>query len=390
MIGNFDKCCACRTCEQLCPTHAIKMKYNSEGFLYPHIDKSKCIGCKLCENRCDFNNDLNLFSVPKKGYAATAKNSAVLNSSTSDGAFVSICNAINPDAIIYGCAFQNGLNVCQTRVEGIQNINIFQKSKYVQSDTKDTFRLAEQDLKNHKTVIYSGTPCQIAGLKAYLGKEYDNLYTIGLICHGVPSQKLFDRYIDYLQEKHRIKITKYSFRERNELLGDIQLGISFGNDKKEIRRGWNQDYFMNLFLTGKCYRNDCYTCKYANKDARRPEDFTIGDCWKIEETIQELDAAKGVSTILFNTQRAIDTIDRLHKYMNLYEVETQILIKNNPNLIMPTKLNPVRNEIYKALSEEIPFKKFAPMFVKRLGYPHMLRAIYKKFKRYFPYQRGVQ
>ena len=310
MIGNFAKCCACRACEQICPQNAIEMKFDAEGFLYPHINWSKCIECQLCEKRCDFNNDLNLFPVPKKGYAATAKNSAVLNSSTSGGAFVSICNAINPDAIIYGCAFQNGLNVCQTRVEGIQNINIFQKSKYVQSDTKDTFRLAEQDLKNHKTVIYSGTPCQIAGLKAYLGKEYDNLYTIGLICHGVPSQKLFDRYIDYLQEKHRIKITKYSFRERNELLGDIQLGISFGNDKKEIRRGWNQDYFMNLFLTGKCYRNDCYTCKYANKDARRPEDFTIGDCWKIEETIQELDAAKGVSTILFNTQRAIDTIDR--------------------------------------------------------------------------------
>lgn len=382
MLGSYTKCCGCRACEQVCPTKAIIIQEDNEGFLRPHINENKCINCKLCEKHCDFNNEgQDLYSQPKKGYAAVAKDKKILDSSTSGGAFISICMAIEPEAIIYGCAYGDDLKVCHVRTEGVKNAGIFQKSKYVQSDVLDTYSMAKKDLDEGKTVIYSGTPCQIAGLKSFLRKNYERLYTIGLICHGIPSQKFFDSYINYLEKKNNMKITRYSFRERKLVLGETVKGIAFGNGEKRKFRSWGQDYFMNLYLKGKCYRADCYECVYANEQILRPEDITIGDCWNIEKQIPILNADKGVSTIIMNTKKAMSIVEPLGQYMDVYEVDVSILAKNNPNLTRPTKKCKERNEIYALLSKGNTFEEIVPKFVKRLGYSPLLKVGIGKIKK---------
>ena len=195
---NKNNCTGCRMCEQICPVNAIKMIENKEGFIEPVIDKTKCINCGLCSKRCPQLNEIKREDYKMEVYAAKNKNIEEQKSSSSGGVFSVLANyVLENNGIVFGCAFNDNLIAEHIGIEDKNELYKLRGSKYVQSNTKNTFKDVKENLENSRMVLYSGTPCQIAGLKQFLGKEYDNLYTVDLVCHGVPSPKLFKKLFLY-------------------------------------------------------------------------------------------------------------------------------------------------------------------------------------------------
>lgn len=294
-------CTGCRTCEQICPKHAISMVYNDEGFLIPDIDEHLCIECGLCKRKCP-QELLNLKTYPQKIVAAKIKDDIHLKDSTSGGLFWLIAHgAILNGAVVYGCAYQDDFIPTHIRVTSSTDLIKLQGSKYVQSDTKDTYSLVKNDLENGKFVVYSGTPCQIAGLKSFLTKEYNNLLLVDILCHGVPSPLLFKRYKKWLEKKYRGSLKTYSFRYKKNGFGGRYL-LRYILGEKEYTNPIMLDPYGDAFLSGRTFRECCYQCKYASLD--RTGDFSLGDFWNPNALGCEFDTSKGVSMVLINSEKA--------------------------------------------------------------------------------------
>jgi len=220
-IHDKINCSGCTACSHVCPTSCIEMLSDEEGFYYPYYNVEKCINCKKCERICPILNSKNEGDININQFVVTArsKNNTIWHKSTSGGAFSEICKSYgDKDTIIVGVEMLN-LKAVHSSVVGVENIEKFRKSKYVQSDLKDVFVEVEKYLNNGVKLIFSGAPCQIAGLKSYLKKGYDNLFLIDFICHGVGSPLVFTNYIKYINEKSGKTIKNYSFREKVKLNG---------------------------------------------------------------------------------------------------------------------------------------------------------------------------
>ena len=209
--GNKNVCCGCRSCEQVCPTGALSMKNDSEGFLYPVLDTEKCIGCSLCDKSCPWMNQMGQTGQPQ-AYAVKNKNDAVLQKSSSGGAFSALADyVLARNGLIAGCVYDENWNPIHIIAERYETMR---GSKYVQSDTGNTFTQTRELLEQGRWVLYTGTPCQIAGLKQFLKKDYGTLVTVDLVCHGVPSNWLFQEYLSYLRKKG--VISDYIFRDKSK------------------------------------------------------------------------------------------------------------------------------------------------------------------------------
>lgn len=211
------KCSGCTACFAICPKDAITMQADSEGFKYPVIDKNKCIDCGLCCKVCPLENMYGNFGEDKTSFACSAKDENFAKQSSSGGAFAILANMyIKEQAVIYGAAFDDNWNVCHIRVDKKDELKRLYTSKYVQSNMGNTFRNVKLDLDNGKKVLFVGTPCQVAGLKSYLQKDYLNLLAVDFICHGVPSPLVWQRYIEELEQNLNSKITEISFRNKKD------------------------------------------------------------------------------------------------------------------------------------------------------------------------------
>ena len=249
------KCTACRTCEMLCPQHAIKLKENEEGFIYPFVDEKKCVNCGLCLNRCHINCD-NKNEEKKYGiYAIKPRNVEISKKSTSAGlAYIISSEIINRNGIVYGASYDYNLCVRHIKVNKIEHLEYIRGSKYVISDVNYTFRNVKSDLESGYFVLYTGTPCQIAGLKKFLNKDYEKLITMDIVCHGVPSQKLFLKYIQFLEEKTNEKIIKFDFRNKDKTPwgGGYCAKIETNKGTKKYLRADFDPYYTN-FLQGNSF-----------------------------------------------------------------------------------------------------------------------------------------
>lgn len=383
-INKYTICAGCRCCEKICPVEAIEMKENQEGFLEPVVNEEKCISCGLCLKRCPQINKTGIEETKQKAYAVQNKNEEDLKRSSSGGVFIALAKSIiNQNGIVYGAAYDENLKVSHIRVENIEGLKLLQGSKYVQSDTLDTFEQAKKDLDTDKKVLFSGTPCQIAGLMQYLGKKYENLYTIDIVCHGVPSKKLFEKYKKSLETKENSTIDQFDFRDKSEKGWGLNLKIKYKNEKITKKASCFDSYYRS-FLAGNTYRRCCYDCKYANLD--RIGDITIADYWGIEKVNSKIDAKKGVSAVIVNSNKGQEIFEDIQKYIIAEETSIESVTKENLNLRRPTPLPSIRKNIYNLIDnksyehyerENLHFKISLKDIIKQ-SMPTKLKAAIKK------------
>ena len=358
-------CTGCRTCELLCPTKSISMKSDSEGFLAPSINQVTCVDCGICQKCCPQNRDVKSLT-PSSVYAFRYKVEDELYKSASGGAFVSIARYfIGNGGVVYGAAYVDAdLHVAHIRVSNTDSLSQLQSSKYVQSNTLQTFMDVKKDLLAGFKVLYSGTPCQIAGLKVFLKKDFDKLLTVDLICHGVPSPLLFEKYIQWLSNKIS-KVEAYNFRDKSR-----GWGLSFkANSKKKVfkNKGVLDPYYFH-FLEGNTYRECCYECRYCRKE--RVGDITIGDYWGIEKEHPDFFSAKGVSCVLVNTPKGKIAFNEVKEKQYCIDSSFDQVALHNGNLLHSTKRNEIRNQIYTGIKDK-PVGKF---FNENMAYPRPLAA----------------
>lgn len=368
-----NSCTGCRACEQLCPTGSITMQLDAEGFLQATINQKNCIDCKLCEKKCPQNHTPHKEN-PIEILGVRDIDSDELFKSASGGAFaVAARYILTQNGSVYGAAYiDKELHVGHLRVTSVKDLYRLQSSKYVQSNTLDTYKAVKEDLIEGLNVLYSGTPCQIAGLKQYLKIEYNNLYTMDLICHGVPSPLLFEKYLNHLEkEKIGSKIINYDFRGKKRGWGLGYMAEIRTKEKNSFNIFSSLDPYYYNFLKCNIFRECCYQCNYSTKE--RVGDITIGDYWGIEKEHPKFFSTKGVSCILINTEKGKQLFSAIKNNFKIQETTFEKVVKHNFNLERPCMRPQVRNSIYQGINE----KEATEFITSNLKYPKTIKAIIK-------------
>lgn len=342
-------CCGCTACYAICPKGAITMQEDSEGFKYPAIDKSKCIDCGLCCKVCPLDKKLENVITPAVSFACTAKDENFAKQSSSGGVFAILANMyVKEQAVIYGAAFDDNLNVCHIRADKKDELKSLYTSKYVQSDMGNTFRQVKGDLDNGKKVLFAGTPCQVAGLKSYLQKDYLNLLSVDFICHGVPSPLVWQRYIIAMEKKLNNKITEISFRDKKDGWKNYYFKLSTANGDVFYEKH-GENIYMKGFLKDLYLRSSCYDCKF--KTLHRASDITLADFWGIEKIIPEINVEKGVSLCWASSEKGDTILDKALKQTIYEQVDLNEAIKHNPSAITSVKRHKNRNKFFEDISK---------------------------------------
>lgn len=322
------KCTGCSACMAACPIQCISMIEDEEGFLYP-VAAENCISCRKCESVCPIGCiKTSKIEYKQTAYCAVTKNRNVWMRSASGGAFSEICLAFgDSNTIVFGAAW-DGLRVHHRSVEGVDNIAILCKSKYIASNPEHVFSEVKNHLRLGKKVVFCGTPCQVAGLKKYIGKEQDNLLLIDFICHGVGSPKVFDACIRNLSTQFGGEIESYEFRaKRGAFETDHMQKIS---SKKQKKLFIKDDPYIQLFLRQLCLRPSCGSnCHFRSSD--RQGDITIADFKGLAEVFPQLSMSKrNYSSIIVNSVKGAKVVEELYKSMNIYECTLEDIKRYNP------------------------------------------------------------
>lgn len=322
-----SNCSGCAACYSICPKKCISMVRDEEGFDYPEITSPDlCIDCKLCEKVCPANIVLPV-KVEQKAYAALSNKYSIWHRSASGGAFSEICRAWGDEHTLVVGAAWDGFYVHHLGVIGVSNIRPLCNSKYVSSHIEDTFIEIREYLKNGK-VIFCGTPCQVSGLRTFLRKDYENLLTIDLICHGVGSPKVFEACTRAISKQAGKQLKAYSFRAKRKVHETDHLTLlAFEGDTQYV----TQDQYIQLFLKQACLRPSCgQNCKYRGR-YKRPGDFTIADFKGLATVFPDLLGTKrNYSTIVANSEKALNLIPQLHNHMEMRPVSIDDIIRFNP------------------------------------------------------------
>ena len=305
MIQILDKhdCCGCSACVQICPKNCIVMQEDEEGFLYPSVKLDACVNCRRCEAVCPIQGSKkwNGDGKPLTAYASYILNDEKRLKSSSGGIFSALAQTIlNAGGQVYGAAFDTNFLVRHIGIDDSQDLFQLQGSKYIQSRVERTYIETEKALKDGRTVLYSGTACQIAGLKTYLQVEYDCLYTVDVLCHGVPSPAVWKEYLREKELQFKSAIQAVSLRQKDNGWKDYNVEIKFSNGAVYCSPA-REDAFMRLFLSDICLRPSCHKCRFKELD--RPSDITLGDCWGIEHIWPEMDDDHGTSIVLTHTEK---------------------------------------------------------------------------------------
>lgn len=343
-IKDKDKCCGCNACAEICPKKCIELKPDKEGFWYPDIDKTICVDCKLCEKVCPVH-----CTPYNKGretivYGAYNLESDVRAASSSGGIFTLVAEwVLKEKGIVFGAAFEEDFSVKHISVDASENLWKLQGSKYSQSDMTSTYSKVKSALGEYSRVLFSGTACQIAGLKNYLGREYDNLYTIDILCHGVPSPKVWKKYLDYQKEQGNSEIKQVIFRSKENSWRRYEVKLIFENDT-EYKNIYYDDSFMRLFLSNICLRPSCHSCVF--KEIPRCSDITLGDFWGIDNVIPQLNDDKGTSIVLVHTQKGNAVFEEIRNRMKVEEVVLEEALPISADSRCSVQKNPKREKFF--------------------------------------------
>ena len=349
-------CFGCGACQNICPIGSIIMVQDNEGFLYPYINKETCISCGKCEELCPRLPNSKYERRLKKPliYAAFCKDEDIREKSSSGGIFTLLAiNVINDNGVVFGVSFDKDLNVVHKYVEDVNELEEFMGSKYVQSYVGKTYKQAEDFLKQGRQVLFSGTPCQIAGLGKYLNKEYSNLLTCDIVCHGTPSPKVYKKYISYLSDKYNSKVEKIFFRNKEKGWRKFSFKINFKNIKF-YRSDLTVDPFLNGFLKNLYLRPSCHVCSFSN--INRVADITLGDYWGVAKYHPEMDDDRGTSLVLVNTEKGKEIFEKCKSSLEYIESTIEKAVSGNACLERPCIPHKDRENFFKALNSQ-PFKK---------------------------------
>ena len=365
-------CCGCSACVQKCPKNAIKMVEDEEGFFYPVIDKRKCINCGLCQKVCPaINFKSNIDAGFPVAYAVKNKDNNDLIHSSSGGMFSVLAKMVlQNNGVVYGAAYDKNNKVIHIGIDSEKELKKLQGSKYVQSDINNSYINVERNLKSGKLVLFTGTPCQIKGLKNFLIRDYDNLITCDLVCHGVPSQKLFAKYIDYLEKKYKRKIKSYNFRSKERNGWGLTAKVVFKNKTFKFINSDFDPYYSN-FLNCNTYRLSCYNCEFACLN--RTSDITLADYWGVLQFHSDFYSKDGVSLVLINSKKGKDIFNKVKDKIEYIDTDISNAIQKNKNLIKSSTRTGVRSIIYNGINSN-------PNFIKsRLKVKITLKKVAKLF-----------
>lgn len=365
-INEKKNCCGCTACKNACPANAITMIPDEEGFLYPKVDKEKCINCRLCEKVCPILNKKTKNEKEQSAYVINNKNEKVRSQSTSGGAFTPIAEyIIKNHGVVFGAKYVKNLEVCHTYTENIEGIEAFRGSKYVQSNLRNTFSEVKNFLNEGRLVCFSGTPCQIQGLKSFLKKNYENLITVDVVCRAVPSPLVLKKYLSYQSKKNNNKvIDSVTFRDKSKY-GYNYSSMRVQGKAFNYMEGIETDPYLRAFFNNYSCRPSCYSCKFRDKD--RISDFTIWDCFPIAEFDKKLADNKGTTRMIIQTEKGRKIFNNIKSNYDYKEINVDDAVKNVREMKESPEENPKRENFFRDINsmEEIDFfEKYFPNNLK--------------------------
>lgn len=378
-LCDIKYCTGCGACKNICPRHCISMSLSREGFLYPKINKELCTECGSCRKVCPILTPIQSQQLPVV-YAAWSKDDSIRQSSSSGGIFYTLAEwVIMQGGCVFGVVYDNDMGAIHCRATTLEQVREMMGSKYLQSDTKDTFWEVKELLKEGKIVLYTGTPCQIAGLLGYLGaRDISKLYLVDLVCHGTPSKLAFSCYLHELETLYGV-FDKKSFSFRH--LEGWGVSPSFKVAERCQVISSTHNWYMKAFMQGLLSRESCFQCPYATP--QRVSDLTIGDFWGIGvEKPFEQDTSKGCSLVLVNTQKGAGLLSLVSCYLFLEERTLEEALSINHQLYRPPVRPKLREYAYSIIKEDNGWRKMLDDHFYDTPYKkirHAVGEIYRRF-----------
>lgn len=384
ITGKKD-CCGCAACESACVHGCISMTLDEEGFIYPSIDALKCVNCGLCDKVCP------IWNIPDDNYINEVMAAKNIDKderflSSSGGMFYLLAEQIIKDGgVVIGCRFNDQMEAVHVVAETLDELKPLMSSKYVQSDTRGIFIVARTLLREGRIVLFSGVPCQVAALKNYLLRPYENLITIDILCHGVPSPKIFKEYREALEERYGDKVEQLSFRHKEKSWKRLYINALFKNQRRHFLYS-GYDSYMQLFLSDRLQRPSCFYCPYNT--LTRPGDISLGDFWGIGKKHYDFDDNKGISMVLINNDKGREIWEKVSSHTTHFVSDIETAIEGNKVLVQHLPSIKGRDEFYKYYTKngyDAAIAKFAPEASKpyQLYYNFMrkCRDIIRRIKR---------
>lgn len=398
LVKEKKECCGCNACVQICPQGCIYMETDAEGFMYPKVNTEVCINCGLCDKACPIINQ-NQPRRPHAVYASKNKNDEIRKQSSSGAIFTLLAESvIAQNGIVFGARFDKNWDVVHSWTDNVDGLAVFRGSKYVQSKIGDSYKEVRSFLQQGRKVLFSGTPCQIAGLNRFLRKKYENLLTIDVVCHGVPSPLVWRKYLDEIRESNMAQvrmgnsfiIKNISFRDKTNGWKNYNIRITStiqdyllnpSTDSKgvvynDFVQPYKDNIFMKGFLANLYLRPSCYECKV--RSGKSGSDISIGDFWGVQNFYPKFDDDKGVGLILINTNKGEEA------YASIEVEEVKVTynqgLAGNPCLEHSVTSPRQRELFFETL--HIPMKEQLEPLLKQIR-PNFFYRLYRKVRVYF-------
>ncbi len=348
VLPEREQCCGCTACMNVCPKQCIKMENDKYGFAYPVVWKSsECIQCGACTNRCPVISENDVEHNCPEAFAAYSINEQIRMKSSSGGVFTEAAKyVLEQQGVVYGAAFNENFVVHHIRVEKIEELSKLRGAKYSESFLGNTYSEILKTLKNDQYVLFSGTPCQVAGLKSFLKRDYDHLLCIDFVCHGVPSPKVWEEYVKLRRKEDAAgsKTVQINLRDKSTGWSRYRYSSYFKYEDGHERKLMNtQNLFMKLFIGDYVSRNSCENCQF--KGYHRVSDLTLGDFWGIWDIIPEMDDDKGTSLVLLQSLRGKEVWNEIKKRLIIKEVTLEQASCQNPSMIKSSEANRDRQKV---------------------------------------------
>ncbi|MGN0601572.1 MAG: Coenzyme F420 hydrogenase/dehydrogenase, beta subunit C-terminal domain [Oscillospiraceae bacterium] len=385
LFTQKNQCCGCGACVAVCPKQCIKMKEDKNGFVYPNVDEQICINCGLCNQSCPIQMNIEQKSYMVKAFMSYNLDDKKREMSSSGGVFFELANnIIDASGVVYGVVIDKDLNVIHKRASSIEEVYPMLGSKYVQSIIGKTYEQVAHDLKLGLCVLFSGTPCQIAGLYSYLNTKkislLDKLITVDTICHGVPSRKVMCAYVKEFEDQCGEKVNSIAFRDK--CTGWENYSVTMQTNNYEFACVANSDNYMLAFRRNLSLRDSCYCCRFKLGNHIVFADITLGDFWGVGREYDEfLNDDKGVSWITVHTEKGKHLIDSVVNNLYCKEIKIEIPLRNNMSATFPATMNMKRRAFFVALDKSSEFSKVVLKYAGETGLIGFMRRIKRNIEK---------